>query len=89
MWLPGSEFDGEQLAQYRRLEAPPGPQGQWRVLEDRTAAKGQSFSARVREKVGVDPEVAPLGFDGISLDFADVPPVAAPPDYPSVSADRQ
>ena len=85
---PGSELDGERLAQYRRLEASPGPRDQWRVLEDCAAAKGQSLSARARGKIGVDPEIAALWFDGISLEFTEMPLAVALPDYPSVSEDR-
>ena len=89
MRLPGSEFAGEQLAQYCRLEAPPCPQDQWRVHGDRAAVRGQSLPARTCEAAGVDPEVAPLWSDGISLTFAEAPPVVVLPDYPSVSEDRQ
>ena len=89
MWPPGAEFAGEQLAQYRRLEASPGPQDRWRVHEDRAATRGKSQSARAREAVGVDPEAVSLWFGGISLTFADVPPVVAISDYPSVAGDRQ
>ena len=57
--------------------------------EDRAATGGQSLSARAREEVGVDPEVAPLWFDRISLTFTEVPTVVALSDYPSVSEGRQ
>ena len=60
MWCPESEFSGEQLTQDRRLEASRGPQDQWRVVENRTATRGQSLSAKAREAAGVDAEVAPL-----------------------------
>ena len=65
LWCPESEFPGEQLAQYRRLEAPPGPQDPWRMWGDRTATKGQSPSTKACEMMGVNPEVAPLWFNGI------------------------
>ena len=58
-------------------------------MEGRTATKGQSLSARAREAAGVDPEVAPRWFDGITLTFAEEPRVVIPPDYPSVVDDRQ
>ena len=47
------------------------------------------MSARACEAVGVDPEVASLWFDGISLDFSEAPPVVVLSDYPSVAEDRQ
>ena len=59
MWCPESEFSGEQLEQFRRLEAPPGPQDPWRVREDRAATKGQSLPAKACE-AGVGPEAASL-----------------------------
>ena len=82
---PESEFNGERLEQFRRLEASSGPQDPWRVLEDRAATKGQSLSARARESLGVDPEVAHLWFNGINLTFTEEPPVVVLPDYPSVA----
>ena len=58
-------------------------------MEDRTGTKGQSLSAKACGAAGVDPEVAPLWFDGIALAFAEEPRVAVLPDYPSVVGDRQ
>ena len=58
------------------------------MLEDCAAAKGQSLFARAREKIGVDPEIAALWFDGISLEFPEMPSVVVLPDYPSVSENR-
>ena len=60
MWCPESGFSGEQLEHFRRLEASPGPQDPWRAREDRAATKSLSLSAKAREAVGVDPEVASL-----------------------------
>ena len=87
MSCPESEFSGERLEQFRRLEAPPGPQDSWRALEDRAATKGQSLPARACESLGVDPEVAYWWFNGISLTLTEEPPEVVLPDYPSVAGD--
>ena len=47
------------------------------------------WSARAWEPLGVDPGVARLWFNGISLTFTEEPPVVVLPDYPSVAEDRQ
>ena len=78
--VPESEFPSEQLAQYRRSEAPLGPQGQRRVGEGRTATKGESLYAEACETASVDPEAASLWFEGIGLTFAAEPPAAVSPD---------
>ena len=71
------------------MGASSGSQDQWRVGEDRTATNGQPLSAKPRETVGVDPEVASIWFEGIGLTFAADPPAEVLPDYLSVAEDRQ
>ena len=56
---------------------------------DRTETKCHSLSAKACESAGVGPVVASLWFGGIGLTFAEEPPVAVLPDYPSVAEDRQ
>ena len=86
---PESEFPGESLPQYLRLESVPVPRDRWRVLEDRAATTGQTLSAKFREKVRVDPRALGGWFDSFQLSRIGEPLVAGLPDYSSAVDDRE
>ena len=89
MFGPESEFDGERLTQFRRLESLPGPQGRWRAAEDSSATLGQTLSSKFCEKVLEDQTMLDVSFGGAELMCSENPPSAVLPDYPSVRVGRE
>ena len=89
MWDPESDFEGEKLAQYQRLEGALGPQDRRRKGEDYAAIRGLSLSEKGCRELGVGSDMFPRWFEGVELPLTEVPPVVARQDYPSVLEDRQ
>ena len=86
---PVLEFDGERLAQYRRLESLPGPQDRRRAAEDSSATLGQTLSLRFCEKAPEDQAMLDVWFGGAQLICPENPPSAVLADYPSVHVGRE
>ena len=87
IWNPESACVGDRLARYRRLESPPGPQARWRVMEDRSATSGQTFSAKFREKVLGGSVMFDDWFGGVRLLCTGDLPSVVSPDYLSAQDD--
>ena len=88
-WDPESEFVGDRLAQYRRLESSPGPQDRWQVMEDGSATLGQILLAKFRDRVLEDSVMFDNWFGGAQLLSSEDPQTAVLPDYPSAQDDRE
>ena len=89
LWNPDSEFISERLAQARRPESSPGPQDQWRLMEDRSATAGQTFSAKFSDKVLEDSVTFDNGFGGAQLFCTEGPPSVVLPGYSPAQDDRE